>query len=269
MEELIRVGAPEGDPGLGITVDPVGAYVTSFGFGSSKILEDRFLSPSGRYRGGLHVCSTWFGEAKEPAHGPARKAVWAPTSSRIPLMNSRVDRPELGLILEWMADADSGCEGLRHTLELAILNRRSLRAELVIKNEDGERTEMIAPGFHPYFRVDDQTTEDQIRAIYAPLVPGQPIVTSKIDREAELRGEEPTHKQKMVLGQNTTYIESNLMTAVTWTDDPSRYICYEPTQSGASLNIADGAILLKRGEERRFFINIATSAIEERSARLA
>jgi D-hexose-6-phosphate mutarotase len=269
MGELIRIGAPEGDSRLGFTVDPIGAYVTSFGFGERKVLEDRFVNDVGRYRGGLPLCAPWFGQAKDPAHGPARGALWTPVNSRTPLMNSRVGRPEMGLILEWMADVGSGCEGLRHTLELSLLNRRSLRAELAIKNEDGERIEVIAPGFHPYFKVDDQTTDDQIRSVYAPTEPGQAIATSKFDKEAELRGEEPTHKQKIVLGQNTTYVESNLMTAVIWTDDPKRYVCYEPTQTGGSLDVADGAILLKRGEERRFFINITTSAIEERSARLA
>lgn len=264
MGELIRIGAGEDAPGVGATVDTTGAIVTKFGFSDHEVL----LNRDGN-RGGMHACSHWFGAVREPQHGLARVSEWSPVNSRVPIMNARAGRSEMGVILEWMPDIGSASEGLRHTLEYAIMNRRALRAELCIKNEDGKRVERIAPGFHPYFKVDGETNPNQVMALYKPSEPGEAFIATKINSEAELRGERPTFKEKFILGKNTNYVESDLMTTVTWSDDPSRFICFEPTQAGPSLEVEDGAILLPRGEERRFFVSIRTAAQETGARRLS
>lgn len=269
MGEFIRIGAEEGACWPGATVDLAGAWITQFGFGETDVLYPRFVNEEGKLRGGMHICSPGFGSSVEPQHGPARNALWTPVKSRIPVMNSRPGTAEMGVVLEWMPGVDTSCEGLKHTLELAIMDRRSLRAQLTIKNEDGERIQRIAPGFHPYFNIDSQTTPPQVATIYRPTQSGEACTVVKNDIEAELRTEDRSFKEKLILGSNSTYVESNLMTVVTWSDDLSKYVCYEPTQAGPSLEVEDGAILLRRGDEKSFFISIRTAALENRGARLS
>ncbi len=269
MGELIRIGAPEGTPGLGATVDTTGAWVTQFGFGQHEIFHRLEVNGEGKKRGGAHICSPGFGAVIEPQHGSARIEDWELVSSNSPLMNARPNREGFGVVMQWMPDSNTACEGLRHTLELSILQRRLLRLELTLANEDGQRFEVVAPGFHPYFKVDKDTSAEQVEKIYRPLTKGAAVCTRRIDREAELRGEVPRLKEKLILGNNTSYVESDLMTVVTWSDKPTEYVCYEPTQAGSSLNPQDGAIVLRRGESRRFFMSIATASIESRGPKAA
>ena len=222
MGEIIRIGSPEGASGLSATIDTTGAWVTTMSHGDVDILYPRKTIPqadgTAKLRGGMHVCSPWFGDAAEPQHGPARQAEWLPVSSRSPIMNARSGRVEAGLILEWTAGSDTVIEGLRHRLEFMIMERRALRTELVIANLDGPRHQLIAPGFHPYFPVAEATTQDQIRTLYSPLEKGGVVISKMLNISAEERGETPTFRQKLTIGDAATYIESDLTTLVKWSE---------------------------------------------------
>jgi hypothetical protein len=273
MSETIRIGSPEGSLRLGATIDTAGAWVTNLSLGERNVLYPRaeLVDQNGgiKKRGGLHICSPWFGPIKDPQHGPARDAEWSRVATSTPGMNSTPNSINNGVRLSWFPEVGSQAEGIAHQIDYTIFGGNTFLATLRLKNIGTDAVAFVAPGFHPYFDTTDGTTESDIRGVYTPAEVGGVVVLSDLDIEAECRGEDPTSRNTLTLGTNKFIVTSNMRTNVRWSDDLSCYLCFEPTVCGSSLDPQDGAIRLRRGEEADFYMSIKALEPESRSPKLS
>ncbi len=273
MNETIRIGSPEGSSRLGATIDTSGAWVISLSIGERNVLYPRaeLVDENGgiKRRGGLHVCSPWFGPIKVPQHGPARSAEWSRVITSTSGMNSTPNTINNGVRLGWTPETGDPAEGIAHQIDYAIFGGNTFSAALRLKNLNPGKIAYVAPGFHPYFDTTDRATESDIRGIYNPVEVGGVVVLSDLDIEAECRGEDPVARNTLALGANKFIVTSNMRTNVRWSDDLSRYLCFEPTVCGSSLDPQDGAIILRHGEEAEFYMSVKALEPESRSPKLS
>jgi galactose mutarotase-like enzyme len=255
MGELIRIGAEEGQPGISAVVDTTGAWVTELTINGLPILfpKQEVSLDDGRkkIRGGMHVCSPYFGlpeiaaEIGIPQHGYARNVEWDVDS-----------RNDLAVSLSHDRN-DANYSGLMHTIDYKIYRAGVSRyddtfsAMLTLIKPSGEPRDVpkrmdsivVAPGFHPYFAQLNDTT----------LAPGQvrPSTT------ARYMGNSSLQTIRTGYGLEVAILSSEMPKVLEWTDKPDEYVCVEPNVSGDSLEPIDGAIELRSGELHSFVIEIA------------
>lgn len=200
--------------------------------------QSNLLHPKGRIevngasklRGGMHVCLPNFGpnatKERLVQHGFGRNVDWDVTA-------------EDDSVLELEHETSQGSyRGLLSTLryELTDISQNQSESRVVFtailrlannRPSFGSRPPKsltVAPGFHPYFATNGQ------RARYkqgnftaeATILPAKPP-------------QQRSNPEYIKLGSTTLSIaESNLPVAVLWSDQPDRYVCYEPTAAGAS-----------------------------------
>jgi hypothetical protein len=214
MGELIRIGAQEGAPGLGATIDTTGAWVTSLSLGKDHVFFPRDLVATGpdelKFRGGMHVCSPYFGtdpSSKGPQHGNARLSEWRIKEPR--------SNNHLSLVLE-----DESWANVRLSQRLTyLLNGNWFAALLDLKNLDDSTEIEVSPGFHPYFAGRENDNE-------CGPEPATDKHTQVYDGRCSLRD--------IVLnnGIGVNMWAMNLPEGVAWSDNPEEYHCIEPTSYG-------------------------------------
>lgn len=220
-------------------IDPAGAWVERLDDAAGPVFfpKQALVNQDGetKTRGGMHVCLPNFG----------------------PGGDSGLDQHGFGRTMEWkiagLTEADTSLElsgpkdykNLKATLVYS-LGESSFEARLVIKNE-GEADLRVAPGFHPYFYLDEDET--------AVSVNDQNYALSS------LAGTEFVTTEKAVLktaGREITLSQNGLPTWAIWTDEMANYVCVEPTAGGYRfLEDPTPEELLATGEEKSFNCNIS------------
>ena len=219
---------------LRVVVNPEGAWVEEFSTNGLPVFFPRtqLASDSGeqKTRGGMHVCLPNFGPSTShnlPQHGFGRTSTWKVTrqSSRsveLRLLNPPVNYEALESSLVYTLE-----DGLEATLTLRNQGRTSLR---------------VAPGFHPYFFLEESET-----AV---------LVNDTVYKLAELGGTEFTSSKKASLKTANYEIEinqNNLETWAIWTDQLANYVCVEPTYGGNRfLETSSPDEFITPGEEKSF-----------------
>jgi len=252
MGEMIRIGAEEGAPGLGATVDTTGAWVADLGAGEDNIFYPRFINPEGKFRGGMHVCLPYFGlpdrmkRSGNPQHGYAREVEWdlkeEPNAAQVTLTHMAVNGEFSGLsstITYGISEANNDSPW-----------DHSFYSTIRFDATDGYC--VVAPGFHPYFSgligFDD-------------LEPDYPVLS--FDGIA-------THdKRRVIQLQNTAGYAIELVTegmdeAVNWSDNPDKYVCVEPicTMLDPFTDANRNSYLLRPADHIRFDLIISIRKIK-------
>lgn len=231
MGELIRIGAEEGAPGLGATIDTAGAWVTSLSMGKDHVLFPRDLVATGpdelKLRGGMHVCSPYFGADRIGAqHGWARDAEWQPM-----MLAENV------LLLKNPSFYSDFYPGFWSEL-VYYAGRNTFTASLTVSNRRGAIWSVpIAPGFHPYFSG-----------------PGE---AGPVPIFEHPKGADPERIIRLANGLDVIMRTENLPGTVRWSDNPEEYHCVEPIAS--SRKRKDGIFTrtnLKPGETRKYKLEI-------------
>ncbi len=198
-------------------VNPDGAWVEELRSDGQPILfpKTELTSESGerKTRGGMHVCLPNFGPGGDSGlaqHGFGRTAEWDIVSQSDNSVLLRLQNPPLDPV------AYSGLEAtLQYTLDM-----QQLVSTLRIKNT-GREAQRSAPGFHPYFYIDELET-----AV---------LVNNKLYELSELAGTEFITTESITLktsGRSLVITQENLSTWALWTDGLANYACVEPTYGG-------------------------------------
>lgn len=221
------------------TINELGAWVETLSLKGQDILFPKTIltSPSGedKTRGGMHVCLPNFGPAGEsglPQHGFGRQSVWKVVKSE----DSRVE-----LVLK---SHSSGYEGLSARLVYQ-LDESALSAKLELDNQ-GVGILRLAPAFHPYFAVGDNTPSVKIN--------------DRVYRLDSLAGTEFIEAKTMSiqLGDKSIRLsQENLPVWAIWTDLLGPYVCIEPTFGGYRfLELEHADEVLEPKETRKYSIII-------------
>lgn len=224
-------------------VDAQGGWLTNLADESGAILYPRRtlqeVDGTTRVRGGLHVCVPNFGPGGESGlerHGFARNATWEVIDRDIPCVR---------LMLRGGAP---GYEGLVSILNYT-LGEASLMVTLELKNE-GDTPLRVAPGFHPYFAL-----QDGERAVR---------LDDDVVHLGEIGGTEFTSKVVGVLAtqQRTVQIaSSDLPLWALWTDQLGPYICVEPTFAGNAFTLGESSDqIIAPGENDSYAATFSWSA---------
>lgn len=221
-------------------IDPIGAWLTNLSDDNGAVLYPKrtLVNESGerKQRGGCHVCLPNFGPggaSGQPQHGFGREMIW-----------NIVEAQSAFATLELVGGA-AGYEQLVSRLSYT-LNPRSLEVLLHLNNT-GEAPLRVAPGFHPYFVLNDDEEEVTLNS--------QSYLTD------DLAGTElfpDVREMRLSLRRHAITISSdNLSTWAFWTDKLAEYVCVEPTFGGNTfLHEASEKEWLAPGEERTFAMTI-------------
>lgn len=206
MGELIRIGAPEGTPGLHATIDTTGAWVAGLSLDDEvPILHPRFVNEEGKYRGGMHVCSPYFGPDRNLSqHGYARDEEWEVTERHSGLVG-----------LTNYQTTTSGYTCLRNRLSYVVAGNTFL-AILRLTNEHASWGMSVAPGFHPYFSGSGSVSNEPI--------------FKEPDDETIARGASRSVIH-LASGLDVIMEAQGMQGIVEWSDKPEEYHCVEPVDS--------------------------------------
>lgn len=240
MGELIRIGAPEGAPGLGATIDTTGAWVTSLSSAQDYVFFPRDLVPTEdglKLRGGMHLCSPYFGKdplGVGPQHGSARIQDWQVTDSGIRYVRLR-------------QVIDTGnYDGLSQNLATQVVDIADLQVlatQLSISNQ-GDRDMFVAPGMHPYFSGPAKFDECHSEA-------AKDMRSNRTDSYS-------TRTIDLASGLSVAMVSRNVPNTVAWSDNPAEYHCIEPV----ALELADDperSEVLRPGESRSYAVSMRIS----------
>lgn len=207
-------------------VDAQGGWLTNLADESGAILYPRRtlqeVDGTTRVRGGLHVCVPNFGPGGESGlerHGFARNATWEVIER---------DMPCVRLMLRGGAP---GYEGLVSMLRYT-LGEASLMVTLELKNE-GDTPLRVAPGFHPYFILQDGERAVKLDGDVIHL--GEVAGTEFVDKTV---GVLATQQRKVHIAT------SELTRWAIWTDQLGPYICVEPTFAGNAFVLGESPVQL-------------------------
>lgn len=195
-------------------VDAKGAWLTNLADENGAILYPRRtlqeVDGTTKVRGGLHVCVPNFGPGGESGlaqHGFGRTSTWEVIER---------DMPCVRLMLRGGAP---GYEGLVSIVSYT-LGEASLMVTLELKNE-GSTPLRVAPGFHPYFLLQDG--ERSVR------------LDDDVVHLSEIAGTEFVDRAVGVLATQQRRVQiasSDLTRWAVWSDQLGPYVCVEPTLAG-------------------------------------
>lgn len=247
MGELIRIGAEEGQPGLGATIDTTGAWVTSFSLGKDHIFfpKDLIATSEGdtKARGGSHICSLIFGpdpEGKGPQHGYARGVEWAVTGSDLRYVRLR------------HIASEGEYAGIQHDLGIQVIDIDHLKilATNMSVTNNGNREIMIAPGFHPYFSGPARFDE------------GSKVADK--DTRVERKGNYTLRTVQLLSGITVNMVAVNCPESTVWSDMPEEFHCVEP--SALPLSAEPGPEdVLRPGEFKEYAVSFVLNLSESSS----
>ncbi len=212
MAEVFRIGSPEGCKGMGADVSSLGARILDLSFDGHKVFHPYELfnraDGSTALRGGMHICSPWFGPGPsetDPQHGWARDAVWklgsVDSSSLVMSLSGGYDGwAHLSQILSYEVNPDEG----------------SFTANLEL-NKGGELSKQVNPAFHPYFYGLPQEEG---------WVNGEVDISDFSADGVEIRLQ--SGLSVLLTGIDTPKIAK-------WTDSLGEYACYEPISAPTNL----------------------------------
>lgn len=238
MGELIRIGAPEGAPGLSAAIDTTGAWVTELSFDRDHVLFPRDLVATTKdelkFRGGMHVCSPYFGAGgiTQVPHGFARNVEW-----RI----EKQDSSELRLT-HTEHPRGSMYSGLEHRIQY-IVGGRIMVALLNLRN-NSPWSIPIAPGFHPYFAGPDLSGRAGVHPVFE-----EPEETGFTRRNSHRVIELASGLVVSMNGQRMPGV-------VTWSDNPTEYHCVEPIASPKLGGVKVERAELEPGQSRSFVLSL-------------
>jgi galactose mutarotase-like enzyme len=224
--------------------DEQGGYICELARSGRNIIFPK-TTIDDKTRGGCHVCLPNFGPAPEGSglgqHGFGRDSKW---ESQV------VSDGEVHLVLGPDSVESQSQAYDQMSAEITYhLDETSFSAALAVGNQ-GQTDLEIAPGFHPYFDLGDQTTF---------TVDGEELSLDDVAGTLYRDGVE----EAVVNGQVIKFSNHNLNRFAIWskpsdTADGRHYICIEPTYNGASF-VEDGRspMVLPPGEEKTFGFNIA------------
>lgn len=213
-----------------IQINSNGAYVDNFEVKDKSILFPKLMvkiDDQLKLRGGMHVCAPNFGEDKIlnelDKHGFCRDLDWE-------IVEYRNDFAKLSL------DGRESYEDVKFVLEYK-LDKSDLYASLTIKNKSKQRI-LVAPGFHPYFYVDQGPI-----SINDSTIDKSKLENSIID-ESKIASFVANGKEIVVeAGQNINEF-------VFWSDFKGDYICVEPTYKSIAFSDSKrDAYKLEAGED--------------------
>lgn len=220
-------------------VNPEGAWIEELSSHNQPIFYPKttLTTDSGeqKARGGLHVCLPNFGPSGDnnlSQHGFGRDSLWEVESH---------DRSNIDLRLRVQTPTYENMTTFLHYE----LGENSLVCSLKVKNE-GNLSFRLAPGFHPYFYVEESETAVVVNdATYeldslsgTEFLSSEQIALRTVEREFNLSQE-------------------NLSTWAVWTDNLANYVCVEPTYGGYRfLEVASPDEHLAPGEEKTFSLRI-------------
>lgn len=234
MGELVRIGAPEGTQGLGATVDTMGAWITTLSTGNVPIFHPRITNEAGKFRGGMHVCSPYFGPDPSeigPQHGYARTLEWEVT-----------DHGDRYVVLK-NTNYTGEYSGLQHRLGFQIVGVGELKmviANLSVTNL-GPNNIAVAPGLHPYFSGPARDNECQPDA--------------REDTRLARIGDYCTRDVELESGLLIQMTTKNFPEIVVWSDDPDQYHCVEPKSPSLDRHLATTKMLSPR-ESRSYMLSM-------------
>lgn len=227
------------------TIDTQGAWLTRLSDETGEILFPKASLPDGnggtKTRGGCHVCLPNFGpggNSEQLQHGFGRQVEWE-------------IREEGGnyAVLE-LARGHGDYEALSSRLTF-LLEDTILRMTLNVTNTSAHNELRIAPGFHPYFALDDSETTIELN--------GARTAISSLDNT------EFSDQPQQTIRTNRREIQctsQNLPVWAQWSDLLGNYVCVEPTLAGYAFlkDTPDTNELLAPGEAKLFSFEMTWSA---------
>ncbi len=223
-------------------VDPIGGWLTNLSDDNGDILfpKRRLEAADGskKQRGGCHVCLPNFGPgglSDQEQHGFGRQKVWnvaRQTQSEVTLELPSGDEeyPDLSSQLTYSLDDAS----VKLTLKVINNGTSGLR---------------IAPGFHPYFALNEGEGQVSIDEVATDI---QDLVDTEFF--------EGTSKELLLQKRTLRLSSDDLPVWAAWSDQLGSYVCLEPTYAGYAFEDADEAPddqLLHPGESRLYSFSIA------------
>lgn len=196
------------------TVNPEGAWVESLTANGEAVLfpKSELTNEAGesKARGGMHVCLPNFGPGGDSGlaqHGFGRTSLWQIAQQDASSASLELKAPS------------AQYNGLEATLTYQ-LGDNSLSADLSLTNAGGKPLR-VAPGFHPYFALNESETVVNIN--------GKARELSTL-ADAEFIGAETI---ELATAERTIHLsQTNLTTWAIWTDKLGNYVCVEPTFGG-------------------------------------
>lgn len=196
------------------TINPEGAWVEELTMQSQPVLfpKTELTNENGerKARGGMHVCLPNFGPGGDsglPQHGFGRTMTWDVTRHTKTSAKLRLKNPT------------PRYAGLVATLEYE-LEETALSSTLSLRNA-GKTAVRVAPGFHPYFYLDESE-----KAV---------SINSEVYELANLAGTEYITADSVALStadRQVNITQTGLPVWAIWTDGLAEYICVEPTYGG-------------------------------------
>jgi glucose-6-phosphate 1-epimerase len=235
-----------GSGGLRARIDRQGGYVQTLSRADGTPILYGAITPDGKRRA-THVCVPNFGpdaRGELHQHGFGRETVWTQE-----VMSEEDDATQLRLT----HTVDVGeYTGLHMGLDYTITSD-SFTMSLNCQN-NSDQPLRLAPGFHPYFALPT--------GVETVTVDGR---SYRIDELAEAKFQHTeTGHVAVEFGQDqgSLRLETNLRELALWSGDSSRYVCIEPTYSGASFaatTTPPAEELLAPGEDCHYYVTILTS----------
>lgn len=190
-------------------IDSNGGYVTQLTDLSGKNILFPKKDIDGRTRGGSHVCLPCFGpdaSGKHTQHGFGRDAAWL----------KELDSPkDIRLVLP-SEGLPEGYEDMKAAIQYH-LEPNSLSTALIVNNF-GTTPLHVAPGFHPYFALDEHASLN-----------GEEVSLGEFQDPKVIVGNRQTLDTN---GHRITLTSKDFHTWVVWTDLRGGYLCVEPTLNG-------------------------------------
>lgn len=220
-------------------IDTTGAWLIGFSSDEGDILFPRqvitYPDGSKKLRGGSHVCLPNFGPGGDsglPQHGYGRIDEWS--------VDRRSDK---GVALS-LGEGRGAYASLYSQLTYH-LDDEGLLMELTLINK-GRESLVVAPGFHPYFNLKQQSASLEIGGIAYDI--------NKItDAVVITQSSSSVH-----VGSSTFALRTEgLLEWVLWSDNPDSYVCIEPTSASFAFEKRTGYTLLRPDEEKRYSMSIA------------
>jgi D-hexose-6-phosphate mutarotase len=222
------------------TISPEGAWVESLETNESAILFPKTEltndSNETKTRGGMHVCLPNFGPGGESGltqHGFGRTSLW------------EVTRQTNATVTLQLEHSDHRYHGVYWSLHYA-LEPQSLTATLSVQN-NSQSNARIAPGFHPYFYLEDSETAIVANTVVHEL---QTLSGTKFDDSTSI---------DLKTGSRSLRLEQKgLPLWAIWTDQIANYVCVEPTFGGYRfLELATPDEQVLPGDTREFSFTIS------------
>lgn len=227
---------------LEAVINPLGGYLEEFTFNRNGIAipliypkDDGVVTKDGiKTRGGCFAALPIFGPSEHTGlglaqHGFARDLPWV-VSAQTP------DHAALRLNISGSEQAEGvqHYRGLVATMHYQIHRRQerlALSMALIVENK-GDSPMFIFPGFHPYIALPEGYDGREFGVITEDEPHRKRLYSAEeLDRAPEV----PMHAgvAKLSLGEVEVELSTREMPrGVLWSDDPKKYVCFEPTVVG-------------------------------------